>query len=56
MQDGATAHTATYSMNGLNEVFEDVLISRGLWPARSPRLKSLRFLSVGKSKRQSVLK
>jgi hypothetical protein len=28
MQDGATAHTATYSINVLNEVFEDRLISR----------------------------
>jgi hypothetical protein len=34
-QDGATAHTATYSINVLNEVFEDRLISRGLLPARS---------------------
>jgi hypothetical protein len=30
MQDGATAHTATYSINVLNEVFEDRLISHGL--------------------------
>jgi hypothetical protein len=36
MQDGATAHTADYSINVLNEVFEDRLISRRLWPARSP--------------------
>jgi hypothetical protein len=56
MHDGATAHTATYSINVLNEVFEDRLISRGLWPARSPILKSLLFLSVGKSERQSVFK
>jgi hypothetical protein len=35
MQDGATAHNATYSINVLNEVFENILISRGLWPARS---------------------
>jgi hypothetical protein len=38
MQDGATAHTATYAINVLNEVFEDRLISRGLWPARSSDL------------------
>jgi hypothetical protein len=38
VQDGATAHTATYSINVLNEVFENRLISRGLWPARSPDL------------------
>jgi hypothetical protein len=36
MQDGATANTTTYSINALNEVFEGRLISRGLWPARSP--------------------
>jgi hypothetical protein len=38
MQDGATAHTATYSINVLNKVFENRLISHGLWPARSPDL------------------
>jgi hypothetical protein len=38
MQDGATAHTAICSINVLNEVFEDRLISHGLWPARSPDL------------------
>jgi hypothetical protein len=38
MQDGATEHTATYFINVLNEVFEDRLISRALWPARSPDL------------------
>jgi hypothetical protein len=36
MQDGATAHTAIYSINVLNKVFENRMISRGLWPARSP--------------------
>jgi hypothetical protein len=43
MQDGDTAHTATYSINVLNEVFEDRLISRGLWPARSPDLNPCYF-------------
>jgi hypothetical protein len=38
MQDGTTAHTAIYSINVLNEVFEDRLISCGLWLARSPDL------------------
>jgi hypothetical protein len=38
MQDGATAHTVTYSINILNKVFEDRLISCRLWPARSPDL------------------
>jgi hypothetical protein len=43
MQDGATAHTATYSMNVLNELFENGLISRGLWPARFPDLNPCDF-------------
>jgi hypothetical protein len=43
MQDGATAHTATYSINVLNKVFEDKQISRGLWPARSPNLNLFDF-------------
>jgi inhibitor of nuclear factor kappa-B kinase subunit alpha len=38
-----TAHTATYSINVLNEVFEDRLISCGLWPARSPDLNPCDF-------------
>jgi inhibitor of nuclear factor kappa-B kinase subunit alpha len=43
MQDGATAHTVTYSINILNEVFEDRVISCGLWPARSPDLNPCDF-------------
>jgi hypothetical protein len=44
MQDGATAHTATYSIYVLNEVFEDRLISCGLWPARSSDLIPVIFI------------
>jgi hypothetical protein len=43
MQDGATAHTAAYSINVLNKMFEDRLISRGLWPARSLDLNPCDF-------------
>jgi hypothetical protein len=43
MQDVAPAHTATYSINFENEVFEDRLTSRGLWPARSPDLNPCDF-------------
>jgi hypothetical protein len=50
MQDGATAHAATYSINVLNEVFEDRLISRGLWPARSPDLYTCDFYLWGNLK------
>jgi hypothetical protein len=50
IQDGATAHTADYSINVLNEVFEDRLISRGLWPARSPDLNPCDFYLWGNLK------
>jgi hypothetical protein len=50
MQDGATADTATYSINVLNEVFENRLISRGLWPARSPDLNPFDFYLWGNLK------
>jgi hypothetical protein len=50
MQDGATAHTATYFINVFNEVFEDRLISRGLWPARSPDLYPCGFYLWGNLK------
>jgi hypothetical protein len=50
MQDGATAHIVTYSIHVLNEVFEDRLISRGLWPARSPDLNTCDFYLWGNPK------
>jgi inhibitor of nuclear factor kappa-B kinase subunit alpha len=50
MQDGATAHTATYSISVLNEVFENRLISRGLWLARSPDLNPCDFYLWGNPK------
>jgi hypothetical protein len=50
MQDGAAAHTATYSINVLNEVFENRLISRGLWPTRSPDLNPCDFYLLGNLK------
>jgi hypothetical protein len=50
MQDGATAHTVTYSINVLNKVSEDRLISRRLWPARSPDLNACDFYLWGNLK------
>jgi hypothetical protein len=50
MQDGATAHTVTYSINILNEVFEKRQISRRLWPARPPDLNSCDFYLWGNVK------
>jgi inhibitor of nuclear factor kappa-B kinase subunit alpha len=49
MQDRATAHTLTYAISVLNEVFEDRL-SRGLWPARSPDLNPCDFYLWGNLK------
>lgn len=37
-QDGATAHTAAMSIQLLHEIFANRLITRGIWPARSPDL------------------
>jgi hypothetical protein len=37
-QDGTTVHTANNSMKLLNEIFRERLISRNLWPPRSPNL------------------
>ena len=37
-QDSATAHTAADSLDAIREVFDDRIISRGLWPSRSPDL------------------
>ena len=49
-QDGATAHTARASMQALQEVFDDRIISRGLWPPRSPDLTPPDFYLWGKLK------
>jgi hypothetical protein len=37
-QDSATAHTAASTMETLHEFFGEKLISKGLWPPRSPDL------------------
>jgi hypothetical protein len=42
MQNGATALCA-YSINVLTEVFEDRLINRKLWPAKSPDVNPCDF-------------
>jgi hypothetical protein len=47
MQDGATAHTANYSIYVLNNVSEDRLISHRLWPSRSPDLNPCDFYLCG---------
>jgi hypothetical protein len=59
MEDGATAHTANYSINVLNKVFEDKLRSHRLWPVMSPHLNPCDRYLLATSyspKKQSVLK
>jgi transposase len=46
-QDGATAHTSGSSMNHLRVFFGERIISRGLWPARSPDLSPPDFFLWG---------
>jgi len=46
-QDNATAHTAYASLAALEEVFEDRVISRGRWPARSPDLNPCDYFLWG---------
>jgi hypothetical protein len=46
-QDGATAHTSNASMDHLKLFFGDRIISRGLWPSRSPDLSPPDFFLWG---------
>ena len=55
-QDGATPHTARQSMTMLHQVFGERLISKGLWPPRSPDLTPLDFFYVGCGKSLRVCK
>jgi hypothetical protein len=49
-QDNATAHTTNATMVAIWEVFEDRIISRGLWPPRSPDLSFCVFYLWGNLK------
>ena len=49
-QDSATAHTADQSLDFIAEIFENRIISRGLWPARSPDLTACDFYLWGNLK------
>jgi hypothetical protein len=46
-QDNATAHTAGDSADAIHEVFDDRMISKGLWPPRSQILVVVIFISGG---------
>jgi len=45
-QDGATSHTSHVSMAEIQSFFGDRVISKGLWPPRSPTLSRL-IISYG---------
>jgi hypothetical protein len=49
-QDGATAHTANNSMKLVNEIFGERVISRNLWPPRSPDFTPTDFYLWGAAK------
>ena len=49
-QDNATAHTANRSLALLEEVFAERIISKGVWPARSPDLTPPDFYLWGAAK------
>jgi hypothetical protein len=53
MQVGATVHTANYSINVLNWVFENRLISHRLWLQGPPHLKPCDF-SLGENLKNSL--
>ena len=42
-QDGATCHTSNYSMTEIESFFDDRIISKALWPPRSPDLSPPSF-------------
>jgi hypothetical protein len=46
-QDSATAHTAFNTMQYLRQFFGNRVISRGIWPSRSPDLTPLDFFMFG---------
>ena len=51
-QDGAAAHTANISLHFLNEIFPNRIISKGIWPPRSPDLSVLDFYLWGATKQK----
>ena len=49
-KDGATAHTSGRSMHLLKEFFGDCIISKDVWPPRSPDLNPSDFHLWGAAK------
>jgi hypothetical protein len=46
-QDGATSHTANSTMEKLKQFFDDRIISKNLWPPRSPDLTPRDYILWG---------
>jgi hypothetical protein len=46
-QDGATCHTSNPSMQEIESFFKDRIVSKTLWPPRSPDLKPAEFFLWG---------
>ena len=46
-QDGATCHTSNDSMTEIESFFDDRIISKSLWPPRSPELSPPDFFLLG---------
>ena len=46
-QDGATVHTANSTLCLLNDIFQSRIISKGIWPPRSPALNVVDFYLWG---------
>jgi hypothetical protein len=53
-QDGATCHTSNESMAKIESFFDDRIISKALWPPRSPDLSPPDFFPVGRLKWKSL--
>jgi len=53
-QDGATRHTSNESMTEIESFFDDRIISKALWPPRSPDLSPPDFFPVGCLKRKRL--
>jgi hypothetical protein len=56
MQNGATAHTANYSISAPNKMFGNTLISHRLWPVKSSDQNPYDFYLSGNLKKQIELK
>jgi hypothetical protein len=49
-QDSATPNIANNSLHAVREVFDDRIISKGLWPPRSPDVTVCDYFFVGNPK------